>query len=290
MFEQQSEPLFEEEGRGDERGKVVRTGLLILVVLAVLAGLYYFLIYRKGRPAAEEVKPAAAVTQPAETPAGTEEADLLKLPPLELDRSDGLLRELVGGLSSHPRLAVWLRTSEIIRKFVAAVDNIANGISPKAQVDFFTPAGRFKVVRRDGRTTVDPTSYDRYTTLADVFITVDTPSAARLYRSLRPLIGEAYRDLGYPGQNFDDTLLRAIIELLDVPIIEGRVPVERTITNYVYLDPALEGLSPAQKQFLRFGPENVQVIQTKLREIALALRFPESRLPKSRFYTPATGR
>ena len=290
MFEQQSEPLFEEEGHGDERRKVVRTGLLILVVLAVLAGLYYFLIYRRGRPAAEEVKPSAAVTQPAEAPTGTEEADLLKLPPLELDRSDDLLRELVGGLSSHPRLAIWLRTSEIIRKFVAAVDNIANGISPKAQVDFFTPAGRFKVVRRDGRMTIDPTSYDRYTTLADVFITIDTPSAARLYRSLRPLIGEAYRDLGYPGQNFDDTLLRAIIELLDVPIIEGRVPVERTITNYVYLDPALEGLSPAQKQFLRFGPENVQVIQTKLREIALALRFPESRLPKSRFYTPATGR
>jgi hypothetical protein len=290
MFEQPSDPLFEEEGHGDERRKVVRTGLLILVVLAVLVGLYYFLIYRPGRPAAEEVKPAAPVTQAAETPAGTEEADLLKLPPLELDRSDDLLRELGAGLSSHPRLAVWLRTSEIIRKFVAAVDNIANGISPKSQADFFTPAGRFKVVRRDGRTTVDPTSYDRYTSLADVFITIDTPAAARLYRSLRPLIAEAYRDLGYPGQNFDDTLLRAIIELLDVPILEGRVPVERTVTNYVYLDPALEGLSPAQKQFLRFGPENVQVIQTKLREIALALRFPESRLPKSRFYTPTTGR
>jgi hypothetical protein len=290
MFEQPSEPLFEEEDHGDERRKVVRTGLLILIFLAVLAGLYYLLIYRKGRPAAEEVKPAGAVTQPAETLAGTEEADLLKLPPLELDRSDDLLRDLIQGLSSHPRLAVWLRTSEIIRKFVAAVDNIANGISPKSQVDFFAPAGRFKVARRDGRTVIDPTSYDRYTTVADIFITIDTPAAARLYRSLRPLIGEAYRDLGYPGQNFDDTLLRAMIELLDVPIVEGRVPVERTVTNYVYLDPSLEGLSQAQKHFLRFGPENVQVIQTKLREIALALRFPEGRLPKSRFYTPSGAR
>ncbi|MDH4197032.1 MAG: DUF3014 domain-containing protein [Candidatus Aminicenantes bacterium] len=290
MFESQSDDLFEEEPRGDERRKVVRTGLLIFVFLAVLAGLYYFLIYRKGRPAAEEVKPAGVVSQPAESPAGDEAADLLKLPPLELDRSDDLLRQLIQGLSSHPRLPVWLRTSEIIRKFVAAVDNIANGISPKSQVDFFAPSGRFKVARRDGRTVIDPTSYDRYTAVADVFITIDTPAAARLYRSLRPLIGEAYRDLGYPGQNFDDTLLRAFVELLDVPIVEGRVPVDRTVTNYVYLDPSLEGLSQAQKQFLRFGPENVQVIQTKLREMAQALGFPEGRLPKSRFYTPSGGR
>jgi len=290
MFESQSGDIFEEEPRGDERRKVARTGLLILVLLAVAAVLYYFLIYRRGRPATEEAKPADAVTQAAETAAADEAADLLKLPPLELDRSDDLLRELIQGLSSHPRLAVWLRTSEIIRKFVAAVDNIANGISPKSQVEFFAPSGRFKVARRDGRTVIDPASYERYTTVADVFITIDTPATARLYRSLRPLIGEAYRDLGYPGQNFDDTLLRAIIELLDVPIIEGRVPVERTVTNYVYLDPSLEGLSQAQKQFLRFGPENVQVIQTKLRELASALGFPESRLPKSRFYTPAAGR
>ncbi len=290
MFEQQPDDFLEEEAGGDERRKVIRTGLWILVILAVLAGLYYFLIYRKGRPSTEEVKTAEAVTQPAEGPGVTEPSDLLKLPPLELDRSDDLLRQLIQGLASHPRLAVWLRTSELIRKFVAAVDNIANGISPKSQVDFFTPPGPFKVARRDGRTVIDPTSYDRYTTAADVFITVDAQGAARLYRSLRPLIQEAYRDLGYPTQDFDDTLLRALVELLDVPILEGRVPVERTVTNYVYLDPALEGLSPAQKHFLRMGPESVQVVQTKLRELAQALGIPDTRLPKTRFYTPSSRR
>jgi hypothetical protein len=38
-------------------------------------------------------------------------------------------------------------------------------------------------------------------------------------------------------------------------------------------------MSAAQKQFLRMGPQNVRVIQRKLREIAFSLAIPESRLP-----------
>ena len=49
---------------------------------------------------------------------------------------------------------------------------------------------------------------------------------------------------------------------------------------YAYADPRLEGLSPAQKQLLRMGPENVKAIQAKLREIAAVLQIPESRLPQ----------
>jgi len=34
------------------------------------------------------------------------------------------------------------------------------------------------------------------------------------------------------------------------------------------------------------GPDNVQIIQTKLRELAVACGIPEYRLPKARFYAP----
>ena len=50
--------------------------------------------------------------------------------------------------------------------------------------------------------------------------------------------------------------------------------------GYAYVDPRLESLSAAQKQLLRMGPENVRTIQAKLREIALALGIPDSRLPQ----------
>lgn len=45
-------------------------------------------------------------------------------------------------------------------------------------------------------------------------------------------------------------------------------------------------MSQAQKHLFRMGPENVQVIQAKLRALALACGIPEYRLPKPRIYVP----
>ena len=40
-----------------------------------------------------------------------------------------------------------------------------------------------------------------------------------------------------------------------------------------------DGLTGVQKQLLRMGPRNVRIIQSSLREIALALGIPAERLP-----------
>jgi hypothetical protein len=37
--------------------------------------------------------------------------------------------------------------------------------------------------------------------------------------------------------------------------------------NWVYMDPELEALSSLQKQVLRVGPKNSQIIQEKAREL-----------------------
>ena len=41
---------------------------------------------------------------------------------------------------------------------------------------------------------------------------------------------------------------------------------------YEYEEERLENLSAAQKQLLRMGPQNTQMIQNKLSEIAIELR------------------
>ena len=43
------------------------------------------------------------------------------------------------------------------------------------------------------------------------------------------------------------------------------------VRSYHFADPALEALSPAQKQLLRLGPGNARRVQAKLRELAPAL-------------------
>jgi len=274
----------------EENRKVVVLGVVIFLALAGLFALYYFLVLRKGAKAEAAPAAAPAAAAPATEAVPGAAGDLLSLPPVELDKSDDLLRQLAQDLSAHPRLAIWLRRSEIIRSFVAAVDNVANGLSPKPQLEFLSPAGRFKAVSRGGAWTVDPASYDRYNAAADVFVSLDAKASVRLYRSLKPLFQQAYRDLGYPNQDFEATLIQAVMELLSVPVVDGRPAIEKTVTAYVYLDAELEGLSQAQKQFLRMGPESVQVAQTKLREMALDLGVPENRLPKPRLFTPRARR
>ena len=268
----------------EESKKVVQTGLIILLVLAVGAAIYYFLIYKKAHrgPVVEE---PTTVIEKKEAEIG-EQKGIPELPPVELDKSDDLVRQLAGQLSAHPKLALWLRSGHLIRRIAAAVDNIANGITPRAHIDFFSPEGSFKIAKKGNLLIVDPSGYTRYNPVVDVFVSLDAKEVVNLFRAMKPLFQEAYADLGYPGRDFEETLLRAINELLQVPIVEGDVGVEKTVVNYIMVDSNLEELSNAQKHLLRMGPENVGAIQAKLREMAYALGIQEYRLPSSRFYTP----
>lgn len=270
----------------DDTKKVFGLGVGIILAIAAVVAIY-ILVGRRPAAGPPAEKPAeGAPTAPAEG-TGAVAPVPLDLPSLELDKSDDLLRSLARDISSHPGLAGWMRTRDLVRKFVAAVDNIANGFSPRAQIDFFAPRGAFKAARRDGAYVVDPSSYYRYDPVADIFISLDARAAARLYVSLKPLFQEAYRELGYPSEDFHTTLTRAIEELLSTPVVEGRVVLEKKVASFAMADADLEGLSQAQKNLFRMGPENVQVIQTKLRALAIACGIPEYRLPKPRIYTPS---
>jgi hypothetical protein len=208
------------------------------------------------------------------------------MPPVELDKSDDFVRQLAKEISTHPLLVEWLQSKGLIRRFVAAVDNIANGLSPRAHIDFFKPSGEFATVKRGDIYVADPDGYGRYQKVVDVFVSLDSAQCVSLFRTMKPLCQEAYRDLGYPDQDFEQTILRAIVELMGTPVVEGNIYLQKAVLNYVILDPALENLSDAQKHLLRMGPENVGAIEAKLREMALALGFSEDRLPKTRYYTP----
>jgi len=270
----------------EDSKKVFFTGTLVIVVVAVMVVVYYFFI----RENPEEVLPIQEVVQEEPAPVPEEETVVEEEVPepvhVELDKSDEFVRDLTKGLSTHKRYAVWLKRKDLIRRFAAAVDNIANGMSPRPQIDFFTPKGDFKVVMKDDLYFVDPGGYSRYNLAANVFVSLDSEGCAKLYWQMKPLIQEAYRDLGYPGKDFDITLRAAIVELLKVPIIKGEVQLEKKVISYAIVDPVLESLSEAQKHILRMGPNNVRKIQGKLRELGVALEIPGNKFPRSRSYSP----
>lgn len=270
----------------EEQKKVMLTGSAVILLVAVVVIVYYFFI----RDKAKEALPVQEVVEEQLVPVQSDESviDAEAEAPLELglDQSDEVLRDMAGGLSPHHSLESWLKSQDLIRRFVAAVDNIANGLSPRPQIDFFSPKGEFMAVRRNGRYYVDSRSYSRYNLVADVFVSLDVDKTIELYRRAKPLIQEAYAELGYPDQDFDDTLAGAIVELLKVPVVQGDMLLERKVISYAIADPGLENLSEAQKYLLRMGPGNIRKIQGMLRELGTTLKIPEYLLPRPRVYIP----
>ena len=247
-------------GRFDSRVVVAA-----VVVLALVAAAVYFVRLRQ-KPAVPATAPVTAAAAVRSQNLPVEAADDIAVPPL--DESDTLVRQLVSKLSQHPLVAAWLTTEHLIRNFAVVVQNIADRELPNKHLASVRPKGAFAVVTEGQKTFIDPASYRRYDAYADAFAAIDAHGAARLYATLKPRISEAFRDLGNPKGDADATLKRAIADLLATPAVDARIPLAQQSVMYTFEDPALQALSPAQRQLLRMGPRNTRLIQQKLREIA----------------------
>ena len=248
---------------------------IALVAVAVLAAGGYWYYQRSAAPSLPEpAETAEGQSEEAARPLGAA-PEPIDVPPL--DMSDDVVRKLVSSLSSHPRVAAWLATDDLIRNFTVSVENVSNGQSPAGHLQALRPSGAFAREERGDRLFIAPASYERYDALADAVSSIDALGAARLYSTLKPRMEEAYRELGRT-EPFDAALERAIVSLLRVPDVEGDIELEPQGAVYQYANPRLEALTPAQKQLLRMGPRNVRAIQNKLRDIGLALGIPPERL------------
>jgi hypothetical protein len=257
-----------------------RRSIALWVAVAVILGaalitLLVVVWHRRPAPAPVAAR-AEAPARPAKPLGGNAEA--IAVPPL--NETDALVRELVAKVSSHPRVAAWLATDDLIRGFTIGVANVAQGQSAARQLTMLKPSASFQVVKHGNDLAIDPRSYKRYDTLAAAAASIDAAGVARVYATLKPRIDEAARELG--DASFDATFERAIVQLLNTPVADDPILVQTKGIGYGFVDPKLEGLTGAQKHLLRTGPQNARTIQASLRAIALALGIPEDRLPKAR--------
>ena len=263
-------------GAGNEqpRGRII--AIAVVALLAFALGVYWFVGRGDDAPPVETVVEAPPETIPP-PPAPTEsEPEPVEIP--ALDESDDFVRDLVTALSAHPGLASWVASDGIVRRFVVVVDNIGDGTNPAQHVTFMRPESRFTTIGDGASRRIYPRNYNRYDRHAQIVDSLDTQGSADLYRMMQPRIQEAYVELGNPDRPFIGTLERAIVNLLNVPIVENPTLVEHA-PFFHYTDERLESLSPSQKQFLGMGPDNIRSVQAKLRQIALAIGIPDSRLP-----------
>jgi hypothetical protein len=253
---------------------VYKVAVGIFLGLVAVAIAVYLIWLRPDVGDRDELETIAIPTptpQPSPTPTLAERLSV-RLKGTTLNTSDAVVRELVTTLSSHPQLAKWLVNEDLVRRFTAAIDNIADGKSPRQHVEFMRPTTPFRAMNKRGAFYVNPSSYHRYDLAAEVFSSLDTEGSMALYRELRPLIDEAYREISPPGWVFEDRLLRAIDHLLALQVPTSDIELEeRTVATFAYADDELESLSAAQRHLLRMGPSNVRRVQGKLREFRSAL-------------------
>jgi hypothetical protein len=247
-----------------------KVSILVGIVILIAAGVAVYYFYLR---APEETKQVTSKSPGEEAAAGEPTGPEVEPIDVELNKSDDLVRKLVEKLSSNPGLSRWLATDNLIRRFVSMVVVMSNGGSPRRDINFVDFKGDFKVKEAEGEIFLDPASYQRYDRIAGIFASLDTDGSVKLYRQLRLPVRQAYRDLGYPEGDFNAALKKAILELLQTPVVEDRIYLQKSVLTYKFADPELERLSRAQKHLLRMGPDNERAIQAKLREIAQKLGF-----------------
>ncbi len=246
-------------------------GVVALAIVAGVASYGFFL----AEPALEEASSITAA--PASAPV-VRDSTHREPAPVPLGESDAMVRDLVTALSSHPGLAGWLIPDDLVRTFVVVVDNVADGHTPAEHLLPWRPTRRFQTTAAS-RLHVDPLSHTRYDTHAEIVAAIDPAVAAGLYHTLQPLIAAAYTELGRSGGEFDTTVLRALRNLLETPVLERDVRLIHRPPFFEFADPALEDLLPVQKQFLGMGARNVRAVQASLIEIAEAIGFDVASLP-----------
>jgi hypothetical protein len=101
---------------------------------------------------------------------------------------------------------------------------------------------------------------------------MSTDDLIRLMDTYRGILESKFAEIAPPNSSFNNTLLQAINELLDTPIVPLPIEVYSDSVMFKFKDEQLEALSGPQKQLIRTGPENTRRIKDILRDLQDALQ------------------
>ena len=144
----------------------------------------------------------------------------------------------------------------MIRRFVATIDNLPRNKVAEQMRPIKPLGGETATVANGDTITLSPENSARYAAVMKLVQGSDPKQLGQLYIHYYPLFQQAYEDLGYPAQYFNDRLVASIDHLLAAPEPSAPPRLTQPKVLYEFADPALEALPSGQKILLRMGPEN----------------------------------
>ncbi len=258
---------------------ILFAGILATLVFILMTGDY-------GEPTVPEelvmvqapVEPAPAPIE-AEVPVAPIAAPVVtevqpKIPPAPVvseETGDQYARESIDAVNGGKALAQFVAGDYVVERAVAIIDALRRGEVPYKLLPVGKPSTTFPISDNGLRVTLDAAGFSRYDGFAQWVGRLNTPALVSLLNDYEMIATQALTRMGVSDFDIRSAVLAATTQILSTPQVAVDAELMRREANWVYMDPELEALSSLQKQVLRMGPENADIVQQKARDIRGAL-------------------
>jgi len=190
------------------------------------------------------------------------------LPPL--NESDDWLKIKLAEITLRKNLLSLVIDEDMIRRFVVFTDNFSQGDIAYDHSPFVLPKAKFiPYLKNKGKPNTwqwNERATKRFSLYVDLLRSMDSDSLVQWYMEIKPLIDEAYNELGYED-DFTNTLQDAITRVLDMELPKSSMNLIRPSVMYKFSDPQIEDLPQADKLLLRLGKDNLLIVKSVLLEL-----------------------
>jgi len=212
-------------------------------------------------PAAPIAAPPVTEVQPKIPPA----------PVVSEETGDQYARESIDAVNGGKALAQFVAGDYVVERAVAIIDALRRGEVPYKLLPVGKPSTTFPISDNGLRVTLDTAGFSRYDGFAQWVGGLNTPALVSLLNDYEMIATQALTRMGVTDFDIRSAVLAATTQILSTPQVAVDAELMRREANWVYMDPELEALSSLQKQVLRMGPENADIVQQKARDIRGAL-------------------
>ena len=253
-----------------------QAGLIVVLLLVVSGGVV--LLTGVWPPEEAQPKPPIPVVAPAPVPVAVEpeieEPTTPEPPPPppvpveeplpRLEESDDAVRDALGDIPLGAAGQQYLIPGNIIERSASVVYLMAQGDVPYKLLPVSRPKAAFPISDDGTRVVTDPAGFERYDALTQWLQSLDLASLLSSLEWFIPLFREAWSYYGEDPAAFDMAVvmtLDLIITTPEVDLSEARLIRKEAV--WIFEDPAIEALAPIQKQVLRMGPANAEIVKAK---------------------------
>lgn len=252
----------------------LKAAVAFVIFLAAIAAYFYWQNMQiipapKPTVTAPPVQQAPKLVEPIVQKAV--EPPVVKQPLPLLAQSDKFILDSLAELIGNKSLMKLFHTDRVIRNLVVTIDSLPRSKLPLRMLPVEEASGKFLTSGSKGKLTISPKNSARYTPYVQIAEAIDPVKLVELYVRLYPLFQQAYQEVGFPNDYFNDRLIEVLDDLMDAPDVTEPVKLVQPKVFYLFADPELEELSIGQRILMRIGSDNEARLKVRLAAIKQAL-------------------